>query len=55
MQNPIIIIGGGICGLHLAALISPHAPVVIYEKASELGGRAQVVDFHGFQIGRAHV
>ena len=33
-----------------AALISPHAPVVIYEKALDLGGRAQVVDFHGFQL-----
>ena len=50
MQPPIIIIGGGISGLHLAALISPHAPVVIYEKTSDLGGRAQAVDFHGFQL-----
>jgi len=45
-----IIIGAGIAGLHIGALLSQHGKVLILEKAKEIGGRAIVVEKEGFKL-----
>ncbi|MFO8018685.1 MAG: FAD-dependent oxidoreductase [Promethearchaeia archaeon] len=45
-----IIIGGGIAGLHIGALLSQHGEVLILEKDREIGGRARVVNIDGFKL-----
>ncbi|MBD3193632.1 MAG: FAD-dependent oxidoreductase [Candidatus Lokiarchaeota archaeon] len=45
-----IIIGGGIAGLHIGALLSQHGKVVILEKSHEYGGRARVENLDGFKL-----
>jgi len=45
-----IIIGGGISGLHLGALLSQHGKVLILEKLNILGGRARVSIIDGFKL-----
>ncbi|TXT58070.1 MAG: hypothetical protein BAJALOKI2v1_450013 [Promethearchaeota archaeon] len=45
-----IIIGGGISGLHLGALLSQHGKVLILEKSKEIGGRARVINLDGFKL-----
>jgi len=45
-----IVIGGGIAGLHIGALLSQHGKTLILEKAKELGGRARVVDIDKFKL-----
>jgi len=45
-----LIIGGGISGLHLGALLSQHGRVIIFEKSHELGGRARVETIENFKL-----
>ncbi|MHA1343463.1 MAG: NAD(P)-binding protein, partial [Promethearchaeota archaeon] len=45
-----IIIGGGISGMHIGALLSQHGKTLILEKAKEIGGRARVTDIDGFKL-----
>lgn len=45
-----LIIGGGISGLHLGALLSQHGEVLLLEKSSVLGGRAKVIEIDGFKL-----
>ncbi len=45
-----IVIGAGIAGLHIGALLSQHGKVLVLEKAKEIGGRARVVDVNGFKL-----
>jgi phytoene dehydrogenase-like protein len=45
-----IIIGAGISGLHIGALLSRHGSVLILEKSKVIGGRARVVDLEGFKL-----
>ena len=45
-----IIIGAGIAGLHIGALLSQHGKVLILEKAKEIGGRAMVIEKEGFKL-----
>jgi phytoene dehydrogenase-like protein len=45
-----IVIGGGICGLQIGALLSRHGKVLLLEGHESLGGRAIVHDFHGFRL-----
>jgi phytoene dehydrogenase-like protein len=50
MDYKYIIIGAGIAGLHIGALLSQHGKVLILEKSKEIGGRAKVVDKEGFKL-----
>ncbi len=45
-----IIIGAGIAGLHIGALLSKSGKTLVLEKAKEIGGRAKVVDIDGFKL-----
>jgi phytoene dehydrogenase-like protein len=45
-----IIIGAGIAGLHLGALLSQHGTVLILEKDKKIGGRAKVIEVDGFKL-----
>ena len=45
-----IVIGAGIAGLHIGALLSQNGKVLILEKAKNIGGRARVVDIGGFKL-----
>lgn len=45
-----IIVGGGISGLHIGALLSQHGDVLVLEKSKNLGGRARVIDLEGFKL-----
>ena len=48
-QNNVIIVGGGLAGLTAAAFLARAGQrVVLYEKARDLGGRAQTQEKHGF-------
>jgi len=49
-QFDFIIIGGGICGLHIAALCSNFGRVLLLEKSLELGGRVKVLNHNGFLL-----
>lgn len=44
----VAIIGGGIAGLSLAALLSDKYSVAVFEKSKILGGRARIVERDGF-------
>lgn len=47
----IIIVGGGICGLQLGALLSSDGcEVTVLEKLSRLGGRAFILEKEGFSV-----
>ncbi len=50
MKYKYIIIGAGIAGLHIGALLSQHGKVLILEKAKKIGGRAIVVEKEGFKL-----
>jgi phytoene dehydrogenase-like protein len=45
-----IIIGAGIAGLHIGALLSQHGKVLVLEKAKDIGGRAKVIYKNGFKL-----
>ncbi|MFX0073016.1 MAG: phytoene desaturase family protein [Candidatus Hermodarchaeota archaeon] len=45
-----IVIGGGIAGLHIGALLSQHGKVLVLEKEKIIGGRAKVVEIGGFKL-----
>ncbi len=45
-----IVIGGGVSGLHLGALLSQHGGVLLLEKSGSLGGRARVIEKEGFKL-----
>lgn len=45
-----IVLGAGIAGLHIGALLSQHGKVVVLEKTNEIGGRAKVVEKNGFKL-----
>lgn len=45
-----IVIGGGICGLQIAAQCSKLGTVLVLEKQTKLGGRARVVEKDGFLL-----
>ncbi|TFF99050.1 MAG: NAD(P)/FAD-dependent oxidoreductase [Promethearchaeota archaeon] len=45
-----IIVGGGISGLHLGALLSRHGRVIIFERSDTVGGRAKVIEKDGFKL-----
>ena len=49
-QYKYIIIGAGIAGLHIGALLSQHGKVLILEKAKKIGGRAIVIEKEGFKL-----
>ncbi len=46
----VAIVGGGIAGLSLAALLSEKYSVAVFEKSRILGGRARVLDREGFLL-----
>lgn len=50
MDYDFIIIGGGIGGLQMAALCSQLGKVGLFEKSSQLGGRARVIKKNGFLL-----
>ncbi|TFF90631.1 MAG: NAD(P)/FAD-dependent oxidoreductase [Promethearchaeota archaeon] len=50
MDYDYIIIGGGICGVQIAALCSTIGKVLLLEKTKMLGGRARVVEKNGFKL-----
>jgi|GEM_PF-1002041 len=45
-----IIIGAGIAGMHIGALLSQHGKVLVLEKTGGIGGRAQVTNLDGFKL-----
>ncbi len=45
-----IVLGAGIAGLHIGALLSQHGKVVVLEKTNEIGGRAKLVEKDGFKL-----
>lgn len=45
-----IVIGGGIAGLHIGALLSQYGKVIVLEKTNNIGGRAKVVEKDGFKL-----
>lgn len=45
-----IVIGGGICGCQIAALLAREGKVLLLEATSNLGGRAIVKDIQGFKF-----
>jgi phytoene dehydrogenase-like protein len=45
-----IVIGGGIAGCHIGALLSQHGKVLVLEKTKEIGGRAKVTEKDGFKL-----
>ena len=46
-----IIIGAGICGLSLGALlVNEGYKIIILEKANTIGGRAKVIEKNGFTL-----
>ena len=45
-----IVIGGGICGFEIGALLSRHGKVLLLEKSSKIGGRARVIKKDGFLL-----
>ncbi|MHA1490997.1 MAG: phytoene desaturase family protein [Promethearchaeota archaeon] len=45
-----IVIGGGIAGLQIGALLSQHGKILVLEKANEIGGRARVAEIEGFTL-----
>ena len=45
-----IVIGAGIAGLHIGALLSNYGKVLVLEKAKQVGGRAMVRDIDGFKL-----
>ncbi len=49
-QYKYIVIGAGIAGIHIGALLSQHGKTLILEKTNEIGGRARVVDIDGFKL-----
>jgi squalene-associated FAD-dependent desaturase len=51
MQVPIAIVGGGWAGIACAVELADHGlPVVLFEAARQLGGRARRVDWNGLAI-----
>jgi phytoene dehydrogenase-like protein len=52
MTNKVkfLVIGAGIAGLHIGALLSSYGKVLILEKSNYIGGRARVVDIDGFEL-----
>jgi phytoene dehydrogenase-like protein len=50
MSFDYLIIGGGISGIHIGALLSQHGKVIILEKRHEIGGRARVEHVKGFKL-----
>ncbi|MBD3230234.1 MAG: NAD(P)-binding protein [Candidatus Lokiarchaeota archaeon] len=50
MDYDYIIIGGGICGVQIAALCSTLGKALLLEKTKRLGGRARVVEKDGFKL-----
>jgi len=49
-QYDFLIIGGGIAGLHIGALLSQKGKVIVFEKSHEIGGRARVESIDGFKL-----
>jgi len=49
-QYDFLIIGGGIAGLHIGALLSQHGKVIVFEKSHEIGGRARIENIDGFKL-----
>ena len=50
-QWDFIIVGAGICGLSLGALlVNDGSKVLILEKAKIIGGRARVIEKQGFVL-----
>ncbi|MBD3256106.1 MAG: FAD-dependent oxidoreductase [Candidatus Lokiarchaeota archaeon] len=45
-----IIVGGGIAGLHIGALLSQHGRTLVLEKTAQIGGRAKVNEIKGFKL-----
>lgn len=50
-REDIVVIGGGICGLQIAALLAhDRRRVTVFEAHREVGGRARVTEHHGFSL-----
>ena len=45
-----IVIGGGICGLQISALVSQLGRTLLVESKERLGGRARVSEKKGFKL-----
>src|SRR6056297_994492 len=45
-----VVIGGGIGGMEIGALLSDLGEVIVFEKSSQIGGRAMVVEKEGFLL-----
>lgn len=45
-----IVIGAGISGLHIGALLSRYGKTLIFEKTKIIGGRARVEEIDGFKL-----
>jgi phytoene dehydrogenase-like protein len=53
MDDPVIVVGGGICGLICAATLARHGQrVELLEGGAELGGRARTTEQDGYMLNR---
>lgn len=50
MEYDFVVIGGGICGIQIAALCSTLGKVILLERDKKLGGRARVVAKDGYKL-----
>ncbi|MBD3353686.1 MAG: FAD-dependent oxidoreductase [Candidatus Lokiarchaeota archaeon] len=50
MEYDFLVIGGGICGLEIAALCSTLGHTLVVEKTNKIGGRARVINKEGFKL-----
>lgn len=51
MQDPVIVVGGGLCGLAVAALLAREGvPVEVLERRREPGGRAATLTVDGYAL-----
>ncbi len=45
-----VVIGAGIAGTHIGALLAQHGDVLVLEKSNDIGGRARVDEVDGYKL-----